>query len=236
MGTIYKDGINYSGGGNTNSVALTQAEYDALSEAEKNSDTVYFITDAGGSDNVFYFIGTNSGGVETYNMTFAELKAMYDAKKLGIFMGSGKNVFPFIDFLYYSSADADGERLVFTVGSVNDLTRIFTVRPDDSVTFEFDDTGWLTLSPGIIYRKKNGVVYVNFRCIIPDAFTSDEWKVIATLPEGFRITDDYAIASAWLENNASIVSTGSTGEIGVWGTMSGTPANGRLRAQISFPV
>ena len=234
MGTIYKDGINYSGGGgNTNSVAITQAEYDALSEAEKNSDTVYFITDAGGSDNIFYFIQTSAN---TYNMTFAELKAMYDAKKVGVFMGTGKNILPFTAFIYRDATSPDGERIEIIIENPLSIRYTIIVKPDNSVTVEPSDTNWLTLSPGITYRKKNGVVYVNFRCIIPDAFTSDEWKVIATLPEGFRITDDYAIASAWLENNASIVPTGSTGDIGVWGTMSGTPANGRLRAQISFPV
>ena len=32
-------------GGNTNSVELTQAEYDALTTEEKNNGTIYFITD-----------------------------------------------------------------------------------------------------------------------------------------------------------------------------------------------
>lgn len=42
MPTLFKNGKNYSG----TSVSLTQAEYDALSETQKNDGTVYFITDS----------------------------------------------------------------------------------------------------------------------------------------------------------------------------------------------
>ena len=42
-GTVYD-----IGGGNTNYQELTQAEYDALTEAEKTNGTLYFITDGGG--------------------------------------------------------------------------------------------------------------------------------------------------------------------------------------------
>lgn len=45
MGTIYKNGIEY-GVGNFMAVRnLTQAEYDALTTAEKNDGTIYFISD-----------------------------------------------------------------------------------------------------------------------------------------------------------------------------------------------
>lgn len=42
MPTLFKNGKNYSG----TSVSLTQAEYDALTETQKNDGTVYFITDS----------------------------------------------------------------------------------------------------------------------------------------------------------------------------------------------
>lgn len=42
MPTLIKNGKNYSG----TSVSLTQAEYDALTETQKNDGTVYFITDS----------------------------------------------------------------------------------------------------------------------------------------------------------------------------------------------
>ena len=42
MPYIIKNGKTYTG----NSVTLTQAQYDALSEAEKNNGTVYYIYDS----------------------------------------------------------------------------------------------------------------------------------------------------------------------------------------------
>ena len=44
MGTLYKNGIPYGGGGD-NSTVITYAEYQNLSEAEKNSDTTYYVSD-----------------------------------------------------------------------------------------------------------------------------------------------------------------------------------------------
>lgn len=49
MGIFKLNGIDYmggGGGGNTNYEELTQLEYDALTEEEKNNGTIYFITDA----------------------------------------------------------------------------------------------------------------------------------------------------------------------------------------------
>ena len=48
MGIFKLNGIDYmggGGGGNTNYKELTQLEYDALTEEEKNNGTIYFITD-----------------------------------------------------------------------------------------------------------------------------------------------------------------------------------------------
>ena len=48
MGIFKLNGIDYmggGGGGNTNYEELTQLEYDALTEEEKNNGTIYFITD-----------------------------------------------------------------------------------------------------------------------------------------------------------------------------------------------
>lgn len=55
---IYK-GNNYSGGGGgTSYIELTQAQYNALSTAEKTNGTLYFITDADGSSG-----GSGSGSI-----------------------------------------------------------------------------------------------------------------------------------------------------------------------------
>lgn len=45
MGQIRKDGIIYGGGGNSNTVYLTQAEYDALPDSKLTDGYIYFITD-----------------------------------------------------------------------------------------------------------------------------------------------------------------------------------------------
>ena len=50
MPKIIKNGRTYGGGGGSslsgdNSIVLTQAQYDALSTAEQNNGTIYFITD-----------------------------------------------------------------------------------------------------------------------------------------------------------------------------------------------
>lgn len=187
-GTVYfiTDGKGGGGGGNAENVTLTQAEYDALSEEEKNSDTIYFITDAGGSDNVFYF---RELGGDAYNMTFAELKAMYDAKRLGIYVGFAGNEFPFASFYYYGDATGD-ERLVFSTVSGNGTHTTCTVRPDDSVVVENSDTGWKTLTGDyfdIRYCKKNGVVYVTWNFVgMKQALAAKTPVTNCTLPEELR--------------------------------------------------
>ena len=68
-------------------VELTQAEYDALSEEEKDSDTIYFITDAIGGGGSSLYVVTGSLNMETednpvtLNQTFEEIKAAYDEGK-----------------------------------------------------------------------------------------------------------------------------------------------------------
>ena len=60
---IYGGGSGGSGGASIDRIEITQAEYDALSEDEKNADVVYFITDAeGGSDEPekeIVYVGSN---------------------------------------------------------------------------------------------------------------------------------------------------------------------------------
>lgn len=67
-----------SGEGNTVSVELTQAEYDALTPAEKNNGTVYFITDGqGGGGGGDQWIVLSEDLVISAN----ELRAIEDSKK-----------------------------------------------------------------------------------------------------------------------------------------------------------
>lgn len=53
------------GGGNTNSVELTQAEYDALTTEEKNNGTIYFITD-GVPSNLIVNDSVPIGAIQAY--------------------------------------------------------------------------------------------------------------------------------------------------------------------------
>lgn len=45
MGMIIRNGVTYGGASGTETQELTQAEYDALTPAQKTNGTVYFITD-----------------------------------------------------------------------------------------------------------------------------------------------------------------------------------------------
>lgn len=50
MPKIMKSGIEYSGGGGDNSVEISYADYNALSDAERNNGTIYYITDVESTD------------------------------------------------------------------------------------------------------------------------------------------------------------------------------------------
>lgn len=78
MGIIYKNSVQYSGmiaeKGGSDDRELTQAEYDALSEAEKMNGTTYYITDASNRQNDVYStteqaIGTWIDGKTIYRKT-----------------------------------------------------------------------------------------------------------------------------------------------------------------------
>ena len=126
----------------------------------------YVDSKVSGVDNTFYFKQFNNGGVVTYSMTFAELKAMYDANKQGIFVGSGQNTFPFLTFNYYGPADAGGERIQFKteVGSNNDQLRVFTILPDNTGSYEYVNVGGTNIGVNQekwygTYTDENGVTY-----------------------------------------------------------------------------
>lgn len=78
-----------SGGGGATYLELTQAQYDALSSAQKNNGTIYFITDAGwgnhtlsgtavpsaasGENGDFYIRLTESGGVTSVSAMYVKI-------------------------------------------------------------------------------------------------------------------------------------------------------------------
>lgn len=142
-------------------VELTQAEYNALSEAEKKNGKIYFITDGeGGGDGDMFMLIENPSRV--FNMTYAELKAMHEAHKHGWFLGSGGNVFPIIGLIYRATPS---EHILVITGSGELDRRVITFYSDGSSDYEYTDTGWLTVEAEYIdfkYRKKNGVVYITF--------------------------------------------------------------------------
>lgn len=69
MPTIYRNSSQYSGFGNGEYVSLTQAEYDALSEAEKDNGNIYFITD--GVDSTEAIIGSEELHTQSDTITGA---------------------------------------------------------------------------------------------------------------------------------------------------------------------
>ena len=183
MGTIYKDGINYSGGGsgNTNSIALTQAEYDALSEAEKNSDIVYFITDAIGSTDGLFFAYYNYPGKP--NPTWAEVKQAWDDKRSFVVVGSAGNIRS-ANATYFNSTSGD-ERIEVFFMDENGNNASTISRPDDSwVLTSAGDSGWI--ENGVLqYRKKNGFVTLNLVSVFNSAIVPGS-NTLGTLPVGYR--------------------------------------------------
>ena len=67
-------GSGGSGGASIDHIEITQAEYDALSEEEKNADVVYFITDADGDSD-------GSDGLVGVELTQAEFDALTPEEK-----------------------------------------------------------------------------------------------------------------------------------------------------------
>ena len=115
MGTIYKNGIEY-GVGNFMAVRnLTQVEYDALTTAEKNDGTIYFINDGipTSMDNTFVKTLTipTSGritiqsGRGTGTLQSSEIKITYAANWLAIsgriWWNKLKNAFPLSGAAWY---------------------------------------------------------------------------------------------------------------------------------------
>lgn len=68
MGTIYKNGIEYGVGNFMATRNLTQAEYNALTTAEKNDGTIYFISDGIPTlrQEVDYVVDEGIDGIWTY--------------------------------------------------------------------------------------------------------------------------------------------------------------------------
>ena len=198
-------------------VELTQAEYNALTEVEKKNGKIYFITD-GESDGDTFTLMEMSGDV--FNMTYAELKAAYDAGKHGWVVGSAGNIFSIECFIYQA---APTERIIIVFGHGEDSKRVYRFYPDGTVEKENADTGWLTLENdyinGVSYLKKNSVVFIEFNntgVIKQSMEAGNVFNTIGTLPVGFRPSEIRSIQVAASYGEAfGVAKVLTTGEIRV---------------------
>lgn len=99
-----------------------------------------------------------------------------------------------------------------------------------------DDTGWKTLIGSgqntIVYRKRNGVVYVVGASYGSIPTGNNDYKIIATLPIGYRPDREVETAMKLLSRDIGI------GMIQADGTISllGYPATSYWRFSVSYPI
>ena len=143
----------------------------------KKNDIPY----GGGGGDTFTLMETQG---DVFNMTYAQLKAAYDAGKHGWVVGSAGNIFPIECFIYQA---APTERIIIVFGHGEDSKRIYRFYPDGTVEKENADTGWVTVEGEYIdwkYRKKSGVVYITFSGSTVKKEIPAGSVTIGTLPTG----------------------------------------------------
>lgn len=158
MPTLIKNGKNYSG----TSVSLTQAEYDALTETQKNDGTVYFITD---SDAVLDAsdVAVGSGTVEDSigSIAVIETSPATSAHAVGTYLVYNGKLYKVTSAISANEQLVVGTNIVAT--TVGDEIKISTLSSSGSIT---GVTAWadatvhsVNLSAGA-YIVNWGVAYV----------------------------------------------------------------------------
>lgn len=183
-----KNGIVYG----SNAVSLTQAQYDALSTAEKNNGTVYYIYDSEavldasdvslGSGTVEDLAGsvavietsptTATHAVGSYLVYNGQLYKVTSAISAGATLTPGTNI---------SAVSVGGELTSLN----NDLTNL------TSSTLA-TNSGWTTTQNRVI--KRAGCVELYIECIFSNEYTSG-WNTIATVPNGYRPIETFDTVS-----------------------------------------
>lgn len=201
MPTLFKNGKNYSG----TSVSLTQAEYDALTETQKNDGTVYFITD---SDAVLDAsdVALGSGTVETLAGSIATIEkspatANHSVGEYIVYNGQLYKV---------TTAITAGTTLTGKISAVSVGDEINSLNSYSSGT-----------NGSVRYRKSGRIVDIT----IASSAISDynKWITLGTLPEGYRpIVEQYftgydnSANTATLQKVALEMQIKTTGEVQVW--------------------
>ena len=211
-------------------VELTQAEYDALSDAEKNNGTVYFITDGAGGGGKAYTAGAGidiTGDVISVKDEYVKWNvARTDASKASL-----------TSYKKYSGDDTQGLFQVSTRGNsgenkvgdmdinvwvqagTNKISKLdffycdadgAAMRVANSIIIE--DTGWQN-GNGIRYRKKNGLLFVAYGDYTPsENIPAGVSHTMDTLPQEYRpstrvlgvIMAGSEYANAFVETNGDV--------------------------------
>lgn len=99
-----------------------------------------------------------------------------------------------------------------------------------------DDTGWKTLigsgQNAIVYRKRNGIVYVVGSSYGNISTGNNDYKIVATLPVGYRPNYEIETAMKPLSRDICIGFVKSDGTI----HLLGYPATTYWRFSVSYPI
>lgn len=206
-----KNGIIYSG----NAVTLTQAQYDALTTAEKNNGTVYYIYD---SDAMIEAqeVGLDGGNVET----LAGSVATFESSPSTAVHDEGEYILYQAQLYKVTSAIAVGEDL--TVGSNIEATNLGNELNNGLTTEEFT----LISNQGAAYAG-NGIYISATKTVIIHFYGLTSSNVgmnvpLMTVPEAYRpsaektgyafmFTDNTGISGALTLHTNGTITQASTG-------------------------
>ena len=215
--------------GGTESMELTQAEYDALSDDEKNNGTIYFITDGQGGGTAYQA----GEGIDITNDTIS-VKDEFVKWNTSHPLGSSATLTSFKNWqgddgvgLFQISTGGNGPNGAVAVGDMD--INLWANRPNNNgarVEFfackqdgngqelvgaiDVYDTGWKN-GDGYKYRVKNGLLFVAFGdWTAPVAIPAETTHVMGTLPQEYRPgTRDLAVVIAGgVYANASVETNG----------------------------
>ena len=156
--------------GEAEHVELTQAQYNALSDAEKMNGKVYFITDGQvPSVDFVKYIGDATDAAINASVAANTLQIVADYAETGGYKGMAFNIGEKVVARYKRKADNSWEETGRWMAD--------------------EDTGWQTLTGSLIdlnYRRKNGIIYVNASGFtLKDNIPAGD-TLIGTMPDGFR--------------------------------------------------
>ena len=194
--------ISGGGGGNTNSVELTYAEYQALTPEQQLDGTEYFITDINGDGQDFQpicyseterEIGVWADGKPLYEKTVFILTALsngvWNDEVLGT-VGSNISIVDFIGFIY---GDTLGNGVIFPLNYFRTTSEFVTT----TTNLDGDDLNILPTIPDV------GTLYIKY-VVIRYTKTTDQAGSGTLTPQGVpavHYSEDEQVVGTWVDGS-----------------------------------